>query len=54
MLVQLSGAGQWEISKDLSITPRYGFQRYMPSVKSGIGGGYDAQIVSLALTSSWG
>ncbi len=45
---------KWEISKDLSITPRYGFQRYMPSVKSGIGGGYDAQIVSLALTSSWG
>jgi hypothetical protein len=45
---------KWDINKDLSITPQYGYQRYLPNEKSGIGGAYDAQIVSLAITSTWG
>ena len=44
----------WDINKDLSVKPSYGFQRYLPNEKSGIGGAYDAQIVSLALTANWG
>ncbi len=45
---------KWSVSKDLTLQPQYGFQRYLPGKKSGIGGAYDAQIVSLALTANWG
>ncbi|MEI7751972.1 MAG: hypothetical protein WCJ71_07780, partial [Candidatus Omnitrophota bacterium] len=45
---------KWDIRKDLSVTPQYGFQRYMPGRNSGIGGAYDAQILSLGITSTWG
>jgi len=45
---------KWDLNKDLSVTPQYGFQRYMPGRNSGIGGAYDAQILSLGITSTWG
>ena len=45
---------KWDINKDLSVKPQYGYQRYLPNERSGIGGAYDAQIVSLAITTTWG
>ncbi len=45
---------KWDVKKDLSVTPQYGYQRYLPNERSGIGGAYDAQIVSLAITANWG
>ena len=50
----LSLGCKWDVSKDLSVTPRYGFERYLPDAKSGIGGAYDAQILSIVLTQAWG
>ena len=50
----LSIGCKWDINKDLSVKPQYGFQRYLPNEKSGIGGAYDAQIFSLAITTTWG
>jgi len=45
---------KWNITKDLSVRPQYGFQRYLPGKNSGVGSAYDAQIVSISLTSAWG
>jgi len=45
---------KWDLTKDLSVTPQYGFQRYMPGENSGIGAAYDAQILSLSVTATWG
>lgn len=45
---------KWDIRKDLSVTPQYGFQRYMPNENSGIGAAYDAQIFSVAIAAKWG
>jgi hypothetical protein len=45
---------KWDLNKNLSVKPQYGFQRYLPNERSGIGGAYDAQIVSVAITQAWG
>ncbi|MFH1800768.1 MAG: hypothetical protein ABH891_08015 [Candidatus Omnitrophota bacterium] len=45
---------KWDVNEDLSVTPQYGYQRYLPDDNSGIGGAYNAQIVSLAITTKWG
>ncbi len=50
----LSVSCKWDINKDLAVQPQYSFQRYQPNENSGIGGSYDAQIVSLSLVANWG
>jgi hypothetical protein len=45
---------KWDLTKDLSVKPQYSFQRYLPNENSGIGGAYDAQIISLQVITTWG
>ena len=49
----LTAGCKWEIRKDLSLQPQYGFNRYAPN-KNSAAGGYDAQTLSLAIISAWG
>ncbi len=45
---------KWDLRKDLAIKPMYAYQRYLPNEGSGIGGAYNAQIVSVSLVANWG
>jgi hypothetical protein len=45
---------KWEVSKDLTVQPQYGFSRYLPNERSGVGAAYDAQILSLSIVTTWG
>jgi hypothetical protein len=45
---------KWDVTKDLSVKPQYGYQRYLPNERSGVGAAYDAQIVSVAIITTWG
>ncbi|MFA7001798.1 MAG: hypothetical protein WC352_06615 [Candidatus Omnitrophota bacterium] len=52
--VGLTAGCRWNLRKDLTIEPQYAFSQYRPNENSGTGNGYDAHVVSLALTTHWG